>query len=67
MHFGPPFFRWIAPNFAEPLRTAWTENPPHDVFELFGVYHTVAKSVTVLVTIWAVALWMQRRKLFLKV
>jgi predicted acyltransferase len=67
MHFGPLFFQWLSPNFAEPLRTAWSENPPESVFHLFGLYQTVAQSVTVLVAVWAVALWMQRRKLFLKV
>lgn len=66
-HFSATFFQWIAPALQEPLRTNWTENPPPDVFHLFGEYEPVAKSVVVVLALWAVAIWMYRRKLFLKI
>lgn len=66
-HFSDTFFQWIAPLFQEPLRTQWLEKPPANIFALFGLYEPVAKSVVVLLTLWAVAIWMYRRKLFLKI
>lgn len=66
-HFSGAFFQWIAPALQEPLRSQWREAPPPDVFHLFGEYETVAKSVVVVLALWAVAIWMYRRKLFLKI
>lgn len=67
-HFSATFFQWIAPALAEPLRTQWQQNPPANVFHLFGSdYAPVAEKVTVVLVLWAVAIWMYRRKLFLKI
>jgi predicted acyltransferase len=66
-HFSATFFQWIAPAFQEPLRTRWLEDPPANVFHLFGEYWLVAQRVAVVLMLWLVAVWMQRRKLFLKI
>ena len=66
-HFGDSFFRWIAPVFQEPLRTRWMEQPPVNVFHLFGDYRPLAQSLVVVLVLWGVALWMDRRKLYLKI
>lgn len=67
VHFGPHFFRWIAPLVQEPLRTDWRNAPPASVFALFGIYQPIAERTTVLLACWALAIWMYRRKLFLKI
>jgi predicted acyltransferase len=66
-HFSGTFFQWVAPAFQEPLRSQWLEDPPPTVFHLFGDYRPVAERVVVVLALWAVAVWMYRRKLFLKI
>ena len=67
-HFSATFFQWIAPAFQEPLRSQWQQNPPVNVFHLFGSdFAPVTEKVTVVLALWAVAIWMYRRKLFLKI
>jgi predicted acyltransferase len=67
VHTSPYFFQWLAPLVQEPLRTQWLESPPASIFALFGTFEPVARKITVLIVIWAVAIWMYRRKLFLRV
>jgi predicted acyltransferase len=66
-HFGASFFQWIAPGLKDPLKSMWQESPPEDVFALFGVYRPIAEHALVVLVLWAVALWMYRRKLFLRI
>jgi predicted acyltransferase len=66
-HLGAPFFRWIAPILQEPVRTKWLEDPPRDVFALFGLYEPLATSLVVVLVLWLVALWMHRRRLYLRI
>jgi predicted acyltransferase len=67
IHLGSSFFAWVAPLLQEPLRTRWRESPPSSVFALLGIYQPVAEHLTVLLVLWGVALWMYRRKLFLRI
>jgi predicted acyltransferase len=66
-HISATFFQWIAPALQEPLRTQWSEHPPANIFELFGDYQPVVRSVVVVLALWGVAIWMYRRRLFLKI
>jgi heparan-alpha-glucosaminide N-acetyltransferase len=67
IHLGAPLFRWIAPALQEPLRTAWRESPPESVFALLGIYQPIGERLVIVLALWLVALWMYRRKLFLRI
>jgi len=66
-HLGASFFQWIAPALQEPVRSHWKENPPANVFALFGDYQPLAENLVVVLVLWCVAVWMYRRNLFLRI
>jgi predicted acyltransferase len=66
-HLGAPFFRWIAAVLQEPVRSKWLEDPPRDVFALFGLYEPLAVNLAVVLVLWGVAVWLHRRRLYLRI
>jgi heparan-alpha-glucosaminide N-acetyltransferase len=68
IHLGRPLFQWLAELGWVPLqvRDTWKTDAPSDIFALFGVYQPVAEQAFVLVVIWAIAVWLHRKKVYVK-
>lgn len=69
IHLGKTLFLWLANHSLLPPELAehWRESPPENVFALFGIYQPIAEQAFVVAVLWAIAIWMDRRKLYIRI
>ena len=68
-HLNRPLFAWLAAHEVLPLqvREEWKTSPPADIFALFGNYQPVAEHAFIAILFSILALWLHRRRFFLKI
>jgi predicted acyltransferase len=69
LHFNRPLFQWLAELGLVPLqvRETWKTNAPSDIFALFGAYQPLAEQVLVIVVLVAIAIWLDRKRVYIKI
>jgi heparan-alpha-glucosaminide N-acetyltransferase len=68
-HCNETLFRWLAEHNWVPdaVRANWMAQPPADIFALCGIFASTAEQGFVLLILSAIAYWMYRRQLFIKI